>query len=188
MAASGRSGLRYFVGFVVVAALIIGALFAFRALSKPDWAKEGELLGHWRGTVAFGPGDERAVALRLDESFGSRGDTSGLDLAGEVKACGTGGRTDYTLNGKVRKDDGTSFSVGFGSEDREPGRHLNTAEGTWDGNDVLTLDMRFLTSDADGVAEGTASTSAQSGSPSEPGEVVTFRLKRVTEDQFSAAC
>lgn len=185
----GTGWPRYFIGFVALAALVIGTLLGIRELTNPDWAKEGALVGHWSGKLAYGPGDERPVVLRLAEyEGGSRGDTSDLDLYGAAKSCGPDGQTDYTLSGKVLNDDGTSFDVGFGSEDPAPGRNLNGAVGTWDGNDLLTLKMRFATAKPGGELEGTATSSAKSGTPSDPGEVVTFRMQRSTEDQFAAAC
>ena len=118
---------------------------------------------------------------------GSRGDASDLNLYGAAKSCGTDGPTAYTLSGKVLNEEGTSFDVGLASEDPAPGKNLNGAIGTWDGNDLLTLKMGFATAKP-GELEGTATANAESGTPSDPGEVVTFRLQRSTEDQFGAAC
>lgn len=185
----GTGGLRAFFVFAVLVAVVITAMLGIRELSKPDWAKDGALVGHWSGTLAFGPGDERPVVLRLAEHRGgSRGDTSDLDLYGAATSCGTGGQTDYTLSGKVLNDEGTSFDVGFASKNPAPGRNLNGARGTWDEDDLIALEMRFATAKPGGELEGTASSSANSGTPSDPDEVVTFKLQRSTEGQFAAAC
>ncbi|SDI09823.1 hypothetical protein SAMN05192558_101636 [Actinokineospora alba] len=163
------------VALVVIAlpALVIGACFGLHAVLNP-WSRT--LPGAWVGTAAFGPGDDRVVAMTLVSYPGQgRGDS---DLDGEAVVCGLAGTMRYRVYGYVADRAASRLTLDLDEETQGEGIYLGTAKGTWNGADelVFTADLRRL--GPDGVSD--------SAIPDPP--PTTVALRRTTDETVAAAC
>ena len=150
-------------------------------------------VGYWQGEIVFEPGDTRQVTLYVgkfltfwDIVIHGRGDGGPRpDIRVSAKICGPKGSVRYDGHGDVANREGTRFTFGLAPDGTPHGKHPNALKGAWDGKDRLQLTTRFYTQGPDG-ARAEASIAAAPGSD-DPG-VIQFEMRRVTEDDFDAAC
>jgi hypothetical protein len=155
----------------------LGLIYPARWLMHP-WAAPGipALVGYWQGEVAYGPGDNRTIVLRLTEGVG--GGDEGSEIGGSAKVCGAGHNVTYEISGDARNYRGTQFWLNAQPTGAAAGLYLGRLEGAWDGQDDLTVSTALLQIDADGAAGfATADT-----------PTTRFQLRRAGKADFAAAC
>lgn len=170
---------RIFILVVLICAVAIGGMFAALQLTKPPWARGGQLADRWEGTISFGPGDERTFVLFLEGSTGLRGGSDPANASGKAKVCGPAGKIEYDVIGDVANDEGSRFSVELGKffegGGLPAGRHVGAVNGTWDGGDRLAVQTFLYTRDAN----------ANRTDQSAP---IALEMQRISENAYNAAC
>ncbi|SNT47974.1 hypothetical protein SAMN05421812_10745 [Asanoa hainanensis] len=157
--------------FVVGLALIYPAKWLIHPWAAP-W-KPG-LVGYWQGEVAYGPGDNRTMVLRLKDGVGGGDESS--EIGGSATVCGSGQPVTYAISGYANDYRGTSFFLNAEIPTNGVGLFLGRLDGSWDGHDSLAMSTALLKIDADGTASRVTSGDA------------SFQLRRASEADFAAAC
>lgn len=193
MAGSPRRRKRYMIVLLAVGVLAYGAVYGIEHLLNP-WALSfpghPSLVGYWSGTMTFGPGDDRNVALhmwRLDVGGGG-GPAEHPDLVGNAQICDRTGVSTYAVSGHVQNFTGTRFEIGLTSDPVTAGKHPEALEGTWDNAHLIQARTGLYTVDSGGVAGGKASADAETGNVDVEDDNIRFELRRSSEDAFTSIC
>jgi hypothetical protein len=201
MAGAALRGSYVRQALILLAVVFLTVIVAHAGISRvlTPWAHaspgHGGLVGYWSGEMVFQPGDTRQVVLYVkkfltlrDILIHGRGDTSGPtpDIEIAAKVCGPKGATRYHGAGNVANRKGSRFTFGLAPEGGAPGRHPSEFEGAWNGADRLEVSARLYTQGPH-AATGEASIAARPDGASRAG-VISFALRRATNEAFDAAC
>ncbi|WP_203715384.1 hypothetical protein [Asanoa siamensis] len=119
------------------------------------------------------------MVLRLTHGVG--GGDEGSEIGGRAKVCGADHDVTYAISGDALDYRGTRFGLNAERTDAGEGLYHRRLEGTWDGQDDLTVSTSLLRIEMD--AAGTATAGVDPRNPA-----VTLTLRRATESDFAAAC
>ncbi len=193
MAGSARRRTRYGIVLLALGILAYGAVYGLEHLLNP-WALSfpghPSLVGYWSGTMTFGPGDDRDVALhmwRLDPG-GRGGPAEHPDLVGDAQICGRTGVSTYEVTGHVQNFTGTRFEIGLRSDTVTAGKQPEALEGTWDSAHLIQVRTGLYTVGSDGVAGGEAAADAATGKVDVKDGGIQFDLRRSSIDAFNSIC
>jgi hypothetical protein len=167
----------------VVAGLVLTAIYAVDRLVLNPWSTSlggrPALVGHWQGTVDFGPSDRRTIVAKLEHEF-APGNGSGRGkypkIIGAMKVCGATESQEARLGGDPANRSGSRFEL-HTAYPSGPGDHLDDLRGEWEG-DRITMRARWTTVLPD-------KTSAQR---SEEDARLSFELRRTDKAAFERAC
>jgi hypothetical protein len=195
MANPARRRTRYGIGLIAIGLLAYAAVFGLEHLVNPwslSFPGHPALVGYWSGTMTFGPGDDRDVAIHMwrYDPGGGGGVPSGEapDLVGRARICGPTDASTYEVTGKALNFMGTRFTVGLRVDSVQAGKNPEALNGTWDGADLIRVRTGLHTVGSDGVAGGEASTDARTGDVDVKDGDIRFELRRSDKEAFGSAC